>query len=131
MTDDQSEVWREVQALNRAWTRGDVNDLARWFHEDMVAVTPTDRHRREGRAECIDGWRQFVNAAKIESFEEIAPKVQIYGVTAVVTYYYDMACELDGTLQRLAGRDMFVLVKENSRWWVVADSFSEFPEPTS
>ena len=131
MTEEQSEVWREVQALNRAWTHGHVDELSRWFHEDMVAITPTDRYRREGREVCIDGWRQFVSAAKIESFKEMDPKVQIYGTAAVVTYYYDLSCELNGTPRRLSGRDLFVLVKEEGRWWVVANSFSEFPEATS
>ena len=127
MTDDQDEVWREVQALNLAWVRGDVDDLANWFHPNMVAITPSDHDRLLGQEACIESWRRFANAAKIESFMEIDPKVQIFGTTAVVTYYYDISCELDGTPRRLTGRDMFVLVKEDERWWVVANSFSEFP----
>jgi hypothetical protein len=29
----------------------------------------------------------------------------------------------------MGGRDMLVLVREDGRWWVVADQFSPYPGP--
>lgn len=55
MTPAEAEVWATVQALNRTWTTGNVDDLADHFHPDMIAITPTDRDRLEGRESV---WRE-------------------------------------------------------------------------
>lgn len=40
-----------------------------------------------------------------------------------------MAFEMGGQLIEMGGRDMFVFVKENGKWWDVADKFSPYPQP--
>jgi len=128
--DVKKKVWRTVQALNHAWAvEGDADRLKEYFHPHMVAVTATDRLRLEGRKACIASWKAFVERVKVIRWEEHDPKIQLYGdgTFAIVTYYYDMAFVLDGHHMELGGRDMFVLIEENERWWVVADQFSSFP----
>lgn len=95
----------------------------------MVAITPPVRLRLEGKQACIDDWKGFVAATtKIHYWKELDPLIQIYGDTAIVTYYYEMSCDMGGKTIQLTGRDMLVLVKENDRWLVVADQFSPFPQ---
>ncbi|MDP3480227.1 MAG: nuclear transport factor 2 family protein [Desulfoprunum sp.] len=130
MNQREREVWVSVQAMNRCWTGGRLEELGRlndYFHETMVAITPTDRFRVEGKEACIAGWSRFAHAATIHFWEEKEPKVQIYNETAIVTYYFEMACDMGGSNVRLEGRDMLTLVKENGRWQVVADQFSPYP----
>jgi len=127
LKDEAAVVWQTVQELNRAWTQGDPADLAKFFHRDMVAITPVDRRRREGQTACIEGWAGFAKMARISSWKETEPLVQVYGNAAVATYYYDMNCEMGGQALRLQGRDMLFLVKENGRWMTVADQFSAYP----
>lgn len=122
------EVWNTLLALNDAWTQGRPEELEHYFHRDMVAITPTDRQRLEGAAACIAGWTAFVKATKIHHWREIDPEIQLYGNTAVVTYYFDMSFDMGGQTIALGGRDMFVFVKENGRWWAVADQFSLYPQ---
>lgn len=127
----KDEIWQTVQALNRLWAiEGKTDELKEYFHENMVAITPTDKERREGRDACIQGWKAFVDSAKINYMKEIDPKIQIYGEGrfAVATYYYDMSVEMNGQTFNLHGRDMFTLVKEGNRWMVVADQFSSYPQ---
>ena len=119
---ESNEVWQTLQAMNLAWTSGRVGALADYFHPDMVAIVPTTTQRLDGRAACIVGW--------IHSWREIDPKVQIYGNTAVVTYYYQISFDMGGKTHNLGGRDMLVFVKESGRWWVVADQFSGNPGPS-
>jgi hypothetical protein len=123
----QQEVWETIRALNDAWTKGNPDDLANYFHRNMVAITSTDRMRREGGAECIAGWKGFAEAARIHHWREIDPVIHVYGDTAVVAYYFDMSFDMNGQTFNSAGRDMFFMVKEEGRWWVVADQFSSFP----
>jgi ketosteroid isomerase-like protein len=125
----KQEVWRTLQALNRAWTSGHCDELKDYFHEKMVAIVPSDRLRLEGRQQCIDGWTAFVKATtKIHYWKELDPQIQVYGDCAVVTYYYDMSVDMGGQTISLAGRDMLLFVKENGKWWVVADQFSGYPK---
>ncbi len=121
------EVWQTLRALNDAWTKGKPDDLKNYFHRDMVAITATERERLEGRESCFTSWNNFAKAAKIHDWKELEPRIQIYGNTAVVTYYFDMSFDMGGQTVKLGGRDMFVFVNENEKWWAVADQFSPYP----
>jgi uncharacterized protein (TIGR02246 family) len=126
----EQEVWRVVQAVNRAWAEGgEVERLREWFHRDMVAVTPTDRLRLEGREACVAAWSAFVAAVRITRWVERDPDVRLFadGRVAVVTYYYAAAFIADGEPTEVAGRDLMTLVREDGRWWIVADQFSGYP----
>jgi len=123
----KQEVWETLRAVNKAWTKGNPDDLAGYFHQDMVAIVPPVRRRIEGRDACIASWKGFAQSAKIHSWSEIDPLIQIYANSAVVTYYFEMSCDMDGQNTRLEGRDMVVFLKENGKWWVIADQFSPYP----
>ena len=127
----KQEVWETVQNLNRLWTvERNVEKFKNYFHRDMVAITPVDRERLKGRDACIASWKRFVDKAKVIEFREMDPEIQLFGQGkfAVATYYYDMTYEMDDQTVSSNGRDMFVLVNENGKWWVVADQFSPYPD---
>jgi hypothetical protein len=126
----KKDVWAAVQALNRLWTvENRADELLNYFHKKMVAITPTDRLRRDGGTACVAGWKEFTDAAKIHYWKEIDPKIEIFGngAFAVVTYYFDMSFDMGGQTVTMGGRDMMSLVNEDGRWWVVADQFSPYP----
>jgi len=124
----KDEVWTTLRSLNDAWTKGNPDDLKKYFHRDMVAITGTDRERIEGGEACVDSWGAFSKAARIHHWEETDPKIQLYGNTAVVTYYFDMSFDMGGQSIEMGGRDMFLFVKEDGKWWAVADQFSVYPQ---
>ena len=130
MEPEEQEVWKSIQAMNRCWTANDSGKLQRlgdFFHETMVAITPVDRLRIEGKEACKTGWSQFANTTKILFWQEIDPCIQLYEDVAVVTYYYTMAYILHEQEITASGRDMMTLVRENGRWQIVADQFSPYP----
>lgn len=120
-------IWSTLRTLNDAWTKGNPDDLAQYFHPDMVAITATVRHRLDGAAACIAGWKAFAEAATIHHWREIDPVIHVYGSSAVVAYDFDMAFDMNGQTIQMGGRDMFFFVKEGDRWWAVADQFSAYP----
>ncbi len=127
----KSEVWATVQQINRSWTSEKRPDeLAKYFHKNMVALTPSDQYRLEDGAACLAGWKFFAGIAEIHSWKETDERVDLYSDNnvAVVTYYYTLNCVMNGQNLDLKGRDMMVLVNENGRWLVVADQFSPFPQ---
>lgn len=123
----KQQIWQTLRALNDAWTKGNPDDLANFFHQDMLAITPIDQLRREGRANCIAGWKDFSSRATVSQWKEIDPVVNVYGDAAVAAYYYEIVFEASGQTFRTNGRDMFFFVRENERWWVVANQFSPYP----
>ena len=123
----KQEIWANVRAMNDAWTKGNPDDLAKFFHRDMVAITATDRNRLDGGAACIAAWKGFTNTARIHRWGEIDPLIHIYGNSAVLACNFDMSFDMGGQTINLGGRDMFFFVKENGRWWAVADQFSPYP----
>ena len=128
MTKDarKEEVWAFVRALNDAWTKEKGERMADYFHSRMVAVTPVDRLRRKGADKCIEGWRRFAQSSTIHSWREDDPDIELFGDAAVVTYYYVMDVTMGANRLTLTGRDMLTLVKEDGRWWLVADQFSGY-----
>ena len=123
----QTEIWEWVQQLNRCWTFGNADDLKDFFHERMVAITPSDRGRIAGSTECIAAWKEFAEKTRTDFWKELDPDIQVYGTAAVVTYYYRMSGEMKGEPFEVSGRDMMTLIQENDRWWLVADQFSPYP----
>jgi len=123
----QQEVWAIVRAMNDTWTQGNPDDLAEFFHEDMVTITPTDPHRLDGRAACLAPWKHFCKLARIHSWEEHDPAIRVHGNAAVVVYSYVMHFDVGGNTTRTDGRDMFFFIKEGERWQVIAHQFSRHP----
>lgn len=123
----QAEIWQTVRAMNDAWTQGNPDDLAQFFHRDMVAIAATERLRIAGGPACVAGWKQFAQTTTIHRWAEREPLIHVYGDAAVVTYYFDMSFDMNGQRIDMGGRDMFFFVKENGRWWAVADQFSPYP----
>lgn len=126
----KKQVWETVQTLNRLWAvEGRADDLKDYFHERMTVVSPNGRTRLEGAAACVGAWVAFAAEATIHYWKETDPKIELFagGTCAVVTYYYDMSFDIGGRTVTTGGRDMFFLVKEDGRWWAVADQFSPYP----
>jgi hypothetical protein len=95
----------------------------------MVAITPTDRQRREGRDACVAGWTDFVHASKIYRWQESNPLVLMLAAeqAAVVAYDYEIDFEMGGHRIQQRGRDLMTLEKREGRWWLLADQFSSAP----
>jgi ketosteroid isomerase-like protein len=126
----KTEVWNTIQTMNRLWTVDNKPEaLVRFFHKNMVAITPSDKFRVEGQAACVKGWKDFCQMAVIHHWKEIDPKIDLYGDNqfAIVTYHFEMQFEVNKQTIEMQGRDMFALVKEDNRWQVVADQFSAMP----
>ncbi len=126
----EREIWTWVQALNRTWTvDGRPERLSEYFAPEMIAITPSDRQRREGRESCVGGWSGFVESTQIRRWVEKNERILCLadGNAAVVAYDYELECEMGGRIVKMAGRDLMTLERRGERWWLVADHFSPFP----
>lgn len=126
----QEQLWHTIKEMNRKWTvENKPDELKNYFHESMVAIVPTNIKIIEWGVNCVEGWKNFAENAKIHSWKEIEPKVQVYWENkfAIVTYYFEIIFEMSGQKINMKGRDMFSLINENWKWLIVADQFSQNP----
>lgn len=131
---NESEIKKEVlstlKKLNDAWTIDkNINMLGEYFHKDIVVIEPGSVKRRIGKEECLEGWKSFIESNQINYWKESGHLVQVYneGKLAIVTYYWEISCAMDGKDLISKGRDMFVFIKEDGKWLAVADQFSSNP----
>jgi uncharacterized protein DUF4440 len=116
---DREEIRRLITKINDAWVKGRVDELNEFFHEEMVTYSPGFGVRGEGKGECIKSYEDFVNQATVNEFKELNFVIDLWGDTGVATYVFEIAFDMNGQKFKDTGRDMFVLVREDSRWWAV------------
>ncbi|HEX4801889.1 MAG TPA: nuclear transport factor 2 family protein, partial [Myxococcaceae bacterium] len=56
---------------------------------------------------------------KLLDYSERDVTIDVWGTTAIATYVYDISWKIEGKSKRERGRDLFVFVREESRWQVV------------
>ncbi len=119
-----------LKKLNQSWTlKGDIEELGKYFHDNIVVIEPGNRERKVGKDECLQGWKSFIEENKINYWKESDHLVQLYdeGKVAIVTYYWEISCKNAGQNFVSKGRDMFTFVNEHGKWLAVSDHFSSDP----
>jgi len=123
-------VEETVAALNRSWLEGRYEDLAGYFHPDVVFVPPGFTARLAGREACVQTYRDFGAAATVREFTPAPPQVDVWGDTAVAACPFSIVYELAGTTYHERGVDLLVFAREAGAWLVVYRSMTS-PESTA
>jgi len=116
---DPEEVRELLQKITDAWTRGDPDDLAEYFHEELVILSPDLQRMGKGKAACVQSYKDFMAQAVVHEYKERDHKIDVWGNTAVSTYAFDITYEMDGQTFRESGHDMFVFNQEGEKWLAV------------
>ena len=116
MTDPREAVRRTLTAINTAWLEDRVDAMASHFREDVVFCAPGFTGRVEGRAACLDSYRQFLQVARLISFSADEPEIDVFGDTAVASTAWSTSYELEGNRHDETGRDVFVFTREGDAW---------------
>jgi len=115
--DKKTAVRQLIKGINRSWIQGRTQELEAFFHEDMVIADSEFRHLGEGRDTCIQSYKDFVEKAKVVDYQEKDPVIDIFGNAALAATMFDITYEIDGKIHRDKGRDVFVCIRENGKWW--------------
>jgi hypothetical protein len=115
----QQQIWHTVQKINKEWLNNKTEELAYYFHKDMV-ITGKDLHElSHNRAECIKSYKDFMMEAVVHDYKESDPIVNVIAYTAVISYKFDINYTMKGKTYQESGRDLFVMIKEDERWQAV------------
>ena len=123
----ESEVWEVIKQFNRAFASNDPDSYFKFIDEQITVITPSNPYRVEGleadRAEFEYGLQ--TGKTRVGYFQEMQPKVQVYGDVAVVTYFSRGTYGPETKTAYLKETD--VLVKRDGRWQIVHIHVSATP----
>jgi len=121
MTKKEKEVLEVVKTWNDSFTKNDSTTYFTYIHDDLTLFIPSSPYRIDGKSDdqVEFEWSLSKSRTKVHFFQELQPAVQIYGNTAVVTYYNRGAYGPDGNEQIYYFKETNVLIKENDKWKIV------------
>lgn len=108
-----------VARINDAWRTGRTDDLADYFHPDMVIVGPGFEVLARGADACVASYRDFLRVSVVHEYRESKLTVRETDGVAVATYSWEMDYEQTGKRSREAGTDLFVLRRHGESWRAV------------
>ena len=116
-----AEVWAVIEAFNRAFA---ANDPARYFEfvaDEITVLTPGNPYRVEGVADDREEFELGLRAeySRVEYFQEMQPHVQVYGDTAVVSYFSRGRYGPAGAAKTAYYKETDVLVRGPAGWRIV------------
>lgn len=123
---DQKVVESILKSIVAAWNTGDLEDLKKYFHSDMVIEGPEFRERKEGRDQCIQHHEEFHRNVKIRSFNHSDYQVNIWGDTAVASCRFEGQMETGGETFKDTGRDLYVFSRESGEWQAIWNSIVQY-----
>lgn len=121
MAESEGEVWQVIQAFNQAFAENDPEKYFKHIDDDIVVLTPGNPYRVEGliadREEFEFGLQQ--GYSRVGYFQELQPKVKVFGDVAVVTYYSRGSYGPEDRARILYLKETDVLVKRPEGWKLI------------
>lgn len=117
----EQEVWQAVEAFNRAFAANDAEAFFALVDDDITVMTPGNPYRVEGRADDREGFEFGLRQgySRVHFFQELQPKVQVFGEVAVVTYFTRGSYGPETSPKTVYLKETDVLVKRADGWKVV------------
>ena len=120
-SEDQKQVWSNVEAYWAEYADGDVEGFLGYMHEDYLGwgleqPVPT------GKESSRKWLAHNMPLRKIGMYELMPVGMRIHGDVAVVHYYFTYAYQsLDGERGSSQGRWTDILVRQGDRWVLLSD----------
>jgi len=108
----------------KAFNQGHVDELLDFFYPDIVGFSSTKHERISGLQAMRETFEYYLHEAEKLEYHISEPTVQVFGETAILTYYW-LVKLIDGTkAQEVKGRGSHVYVRLNGSWKIVHEHFS-------
>src|SRR5688500_14640055 len=89
MNNQTEEVWKAVEGSNQDFAANDPERYFSFMAEELTVLTPGNPYRVEGLAADRAEFEFSLRAgySRVEFFQALQPSVQVFGDTAVVSYF--------------------------------------------
>lgn len=118
---DQAEkdIENAVREINKSWTQGQLNELEKYFHSDMVIQGPGFQSSIKGNRNCVKHYEDFSTHTRIKNYTDSDYIVNVWDKTAVASYKFDIEFESDGEIRKESGREVYTFLREGDAWKAV------------
>jgi ketosteroid isomerase-like protein len=111
---------KQVDAFNQA----DVDKILGFFDPDIVCFSSTKHERLVGQDALRGTFEYYLKEAEKVEYSISEPSVQLYGDTAILTFYW-LVTLINGAKRReIHGRGSHVYFKRDGEWKIVHEHFS-------
>jgi ketosteroid isomerase-like protein len=119
--EQQVQVLKVVQEFNRAYAANDVEAYFSFVANDITVLTPSNPYRVEGLAADREEFEFSLRAGttRLGYFQEMQPHVQVYGDTAIVTYFSRGSYGVGERAKTHYLKETDVLTRRKEGWKVV------------
>ncbi len=108
-----------IENVNAAWVNKEYEPLEQMLHKDVVFTMPGFTAQVIGKEKCIEGYKQFMEAAELHDFEIDNLNITVTGNTAVAHYTYKISYTVNNEKYDEEGIDIFTLSYIDGKWLVV------------
>lgn len=115
----RKEIEDKIRKINELWIKGELKELEKHFHSDMIIQGPGLQVSIKGNRNCIKHHEDFLTHTKVKSFKDSEYVVNVWGNTAVASYKFDIEFESDEETRKESGNELYAFLQEDSIWKVV------------
>lgn len=117
----EAQAWQVIKDFNRAFASNDPEKYFTYIDDEITVITPSNPYRVEGIKDDREEFEYGLNtgAARIGYFQEMQPKIQLLGNTAVVTYFSRGSYGPPGQQKTLYYKETDVLLRRDGKWKIV------------
>jgi ketosteroid isomerase-like protein len=115
------EVLETIQNWNKAFAANDSETYFQFIHDEITLFLPSSPYRVEGKQDDREEFEYSLKKGwtRVGYFQEMQPRVQIFGNTAIVTYH-NRGTYGEGDNEKTANlKETDVLVREGGNWKVI------------
>lgn len=112
-------IAREKASVD-AWQRKDKAFFADFLADDATYFSPMSPYLDvDPKTNFLPKFEQYAEIFKYNDFQMYNPRVQVYGDTAVLTYYSSVSGTMAGQPLNYTGKMTTVYIKQGNTWRVV------------
>src|SRR5574340_1265351 len=124
MPSASQEILGIERAVAREFNAGRIDQLLAHFHPRVVGFSSTRQERIAGRAAMKKTFDYYRQASSRIKYQIAKPQVQVFGDTAIATFYWTVELGAGRPRHVIRGRGSHVLARERGKWTVVHEHFS-------
>ncbi len=93
--------------------------LADYFADDASMFMADQAYRVSGKAQIMSSIKGWLSSSDVRSYQLLDPQVQVFGNTALLTYYFSESGVSGGKDFSEAGKFSVVFIKRDGKWRAV------------
>lgn len=120
----KQEILRLEEELVAAFNVGDIDAVLTAFDSDLTGFSSTQHMRLASLNELRKTFEYYLTQSSKVDYIISDPQVDVYGETAVITFYWTVRIRNGKNRRPIEGRGTHVFAKKDDGWKIVHEHFS-------